>query len=146
MDNLAQFVDSLQGIMIEKNIKPDDLHKATKISLPVIYEWLKKSAIPTLKSLILLSDYFQCSIEFLTGRADKNSYLPTTQPHIFPDRLRLLLNKSNTSIRKLSSETKIAKSAISYFLNGSVEPLLDNLIKLATYFDCTLDYLVGREN
>ena len=146
MDNLSLFVDSLQGLMAERNIKPDDIRAATKISLPVIYNWLRKSAMPTLQSLIILSGYFQCSLEYLTGRADKNYFVLPNNFKTFPERLRLLLNKNKVSIRKLAKETQIAKSAVSYFLNGSVEPLLDNLIKLANYFDCTLDYLIGREN
>jgi len=146
MDNLSLFVDSLQGLMLEKNIKPDDMHKSTKISLPVIYNWLRKSAVPTLQSLIILSDYFQCSLQYLTSRSDKNYFSFPTNSETFPKRLRLFLNKNKISIRKISKETQIAKSAISYFLNGSIEPLLDNLIKLANYFDCTVDYLVGREN
>lgn len=146
MDNLSLFVDTLQELMSEKNIKPADIHKSTKINLSVIYDWLKKSAVPTLKSLLILSEYFQCSVEYLLGRTEHRQCSVLADKQTFAERLRLLLNTKKVSIRKLSNDTKTAKSAISYFLNGSVEPLLDNLIKLADYFDVTVDYLIGIEN
>lgn len=146
MDNLSLFVEALQDLMNEKNIKPVNLHNDTKINLTVIYDWLKKAATPNMKNLIILSTYFECSIEYLTGRTDNRNFAVSRNPETFPLRLRSLLKRSKISIRKISTETGISKSAISYFLNGSVEPLLDNIIKLANYFGCSIDYLVGLES
>ena len=145
MDNLSLFVETLQGIMIARNIKPKDIKEVTKISLPVIYEWLKKAAVPKLNSLILLSEYFQCSIDYLCGRTYNDVFVKAANPIPFPERFRFILNKSGVPIRKLSAETKISTSGIQRFLKGTGKPLFDNLIILAAYFGCSIDYLVGRE-
>jgi len=146
MNNLSVFGDSLQDLMITRNVKPDDIHKATKISLNVIYAWLRNEIMPKLNSLIILADYFDCSVDYLCGRREQDTFAKSTNPSQFCDRLRHLMNSSGISIRKLSAETKISTSGIHRFLTNTGKPLLDNLIRLTVYFDCSIDYLLGREN
>ncbi|MCL2751351.1 MAG: transcriptional regulator [Firmicutes bacterium] len=144
MDNLSAFVETLQDLMLVRRIKPDDINRSTGISLSVIYTWLKKSAVPNLNSLVVLSDYFGCSVDYLCGRTEHNS-VASVNPTPFPDRFRFLINKSGVSIRKLSAETRISTSGIQRFLKGTGKPLLENLVRLAVFFDCSVDYLIGRE-
>ena len=144
MDNLSVFVETLQDLMITRNVKPSDIYKATKISQNVIYAWLRKEAVPTVNTLVVLADYFGCSVDYLLGRTEHNT-AKVTNPATFPDRLRLLIDKNGTPRRKLSAETKISMCGIQRFLTGTGKPLLDNLIRLAVFFDCSVDYLLGRE-
>ncbi len=40
----------------------------------------------------------------------------------------------------------LANGSIGKWKSGAYKPSLDYLVKLANYFDCTLDYLVGRSD
>jgi transcriptional regulator with XRE-family HTH domain len=146
MDNLSLFVETLQDLMLQKNVKPDDIHRSTNISLNVIYAWLRKSVVPTLNSLIVLADYFECSVDYLCGRTEHNSFSKSVVPSSFPERLRLLMTERGVPRRKLSAETKISMCGIQRFLSDTGKPLLDNLIRLAVFFDCSVDYLLGRSD
>ena len=40
---------------------------------------------------------------------------------------------------------KIAQPSYIRYENGTAEPSLENLVKIADYFDISTDYLLGRE-
>jgi transcriptional regulator with XRE-family HTH domain len=48
--------------------------------------------------------------------------------------------------KDVANSINIGKGSISNWEIGRTEPSIDNLIKLADYFDCSIDYLTGREN
>lgn len=61
-----------------------------------------------------------------------------------PTRLRELLRERKITQSKLSSDVGILNQSISQYLDGSVTPPLEKLIKLADYFNVSIDYLIGR--
>lgn len=64
----------------------------------------------------------------------------------FADVLKKLIDKKSITISELSKETGIPQSTLSEWSNGR-EPLFsDNLIKLANYFNVTLEYLLTSKN
>lgn len=46
----------------------------------------------------------------------------------------------------IAKDFNIAKSTYCCYEKGINEPDIKTLIKLADYFDCSIDYLLGREN
>ena len=144
MDNLSRFVESLQELMVQRNITPENIHQAANLSLNVIYAWQRKAAMPNLISLVTLADYFNCSVDYLCGCVEQPSFVKSDTPSSFPERFRLLLTEKGITRRRLSAQTKISMCGIQRYLTGTGRPLLDNLIKLAVFFDYSIDYLLGR--
>lgn len=64
----------------------------------------------------------------------------------FADKLKELMQENNLSQSKLSKETGISQSNIARWLACLHEPNMTNLILLAKYFKCSIDFLVGLEN
>lgn len=64
----------------------------------------------------------------------------------FPDRLKELRSSKNLTMEQLGKEINSTKGTISNYENGNKKPSLDMLIKLADYFNVSIDYLVGRTN
>lgn len=58
--------------------------------------------------------------------------------------LKDLMIEHNLTQSKLAEVLEIDCSTISKYLCGNQSPDFDILIKIADYFDCTLDYLLGR--
>ena len=61
----------------------------------------------------------------------------------FSERFRLLKDKSEMTLKELSTALDISVPNLSYYMKGR-EPSYDILIKIADYFDVTVDWLVGR--
>ena len=61
------------------------------------------------------------------------------------ENLRLLRKNANLTQRKLAEKVNIPKTNIGHYEIGITQPSIENLIKLADYFGCSIDYLLGHQ-
>ena len=62
----------------------------------------------------------------------------------FPQRLKELMDEHDLRSEGLANKSGVAGSSIRAILRGEALPTLSSAVKLADYFCCSLDYLVGR--
>ena len=62
----------------------------------------------------------------------------------FPVRLRELLKKRELLNKDFAKIMRVEPATISNWEKGNRFPKDDTLIKIADYFDCSIDYLLGR--
>lgn len=62
----------------------------------------------------------------------------------FSSRLKELRTEHYLTMEQLAKEISTTRATISNFENGQRKPSLDMVIKLADYFQISIDYLVGR--
>ncbi|MFW5992273.1 MAG: helix-turn-helix domain-containing protein [Halanaerobiaceae bacterium] len=62
----------------------------------------------------------------------------------FKDRLKELRNKKDIYQRELAEVIGVSEGAIGMYETGKRTPDKDILVKLAGYFDVSVDYLLGR--
>lgn len=60
--------------------------------------------------------------------------------------LKDLRKSRNLTQFQLSQALNIGQATIAGYENGSREPHINSLIAYANFFECTIDYLVGRED
>ena len=60
------------------------------------------------------------------------------------ENLKKLREKKNITQTKVGVDVGLSQEVISHFEIGNSKPNIDNLIKLADYFNCSTDYLLGR--
>ena len=63
---------------------------------------------------------------------------------IFAERLLELRKEKGISQEKLSKELQVSYSVVCYWETNRSEPTAPNLVKIADYFDVSVDYLLGR--
>ena len=143
MDVLARFSERLKELMADNGLNTLSLEKATGCTNSNISKWLHRKKAPTLNSLIILSDFFECSLDYLTGRSDDMSRGTITTVSTFKDRLTALIQSSGKTVFRISKEIPIPNSQLYKFLKGQTPTLL-TLYRIAEYFDCSIDYLAGR--
>lgn len=61
-------------------------------------------------------------------------------------RIRILREEKNLSQSKLAEIVQTSQRNIGRWENGENEPSYSQLVKLANFFECSIDYLVGRED
>lgn len=64
----------------------------------------------------------------------------------FKDRLKELREEAGISMQQLANIIGVSNAAICKWENGIAEPKVSYLIKLASYFNCTIDFLAGTTN
>ena len=63
---------------------------------------------------------------------------------MFKDVFVQLLQSKSITAYKLSQDTGIPQSALSHYKAGTKLPSAENLCILSEYFNCSIDYLLGR--
>ena len=62
------------------------------------------------------------------------------------DKIQLLMMQRHMNKSDLSKAVGVSSGNLSDWANGRSSPSLERLIKIADYFDVSLDFLCGRDN
>lgn len=146
MINLSQFAERLNELMFDNNKTATDIATAISIHKSAIYRYLRAERIPEIDIIIKIADLFACSIDFLLGFTDQNYTTKIVICPPFSKRLAFLLEHFSITKYKLVKQTKIPESIIYSWQSGKSRPNLESITKLANYFDCSIDYILGRED
>jgi transcriptional regulator with XRE-family HTH domain len=63
----------------------------------------------------------------------------------FTQKLSELMSKNNITAYKINKDVGISKTLVSDYQKGFKKPTIDNLVKVADYFNVSVDYLLGRD-
>ena len=63
----------------------------------------------------------------------------------FSDKLRMLIEDSNLTQKRVAIELHIPVSTLGGYVQGTSEPDFETLKLIATFFGVTTDYLLGRK-
>ena len=140
---MSNFSERLSELMFEKNLNAVSLGLAVGIEHSTISGYLRGEGMPTLATLIVLADYFQCSTDFLLGLEENYPQTYRECPP-FSERIRVVLKAYGKSQYAVEKACKISHSVFGYWVAGKTQPSPINLMKIAAYLGCTVDYLIGR--
>lgn len=144
MEDIIFIGDRIKELISERGTDIKTLAENLGLNQNVVYRWLKHYTSIKLSNLIKLSDYFNCSIEYLSGRKGYEEFFTPKSAPPFAQSLKKILKQKNITVYKILKDTFISSAAFHKWFNGA-EPQLDTLIILADYIGCTIDTLVGRE-
>ena len=148
---MSKFAERLSFLIDDSDKKIAEIAIDLGIAQQMLYSYKSGKTTAQLSHFILLADYFKCSIDYLVGRTgldaeagEKDMALRKCPP--FSERLKDVFKFYETSESRICKMVQISRSRFHSWLSGKNEASLHNLIKLADYFGCTLDFLVGRES
>lgn len=143
---LTDFSERLNELLAENDLDAIKLAKDVKIHRNTIYRYLAATNTPTLDTALKLANYFQCSLEYLLGRTEFNNKHANKSIPVFSERLRYLFKYFTSNEFQMTKATKISRSSTHDWLTGKRIPSLDNITKIANFYGCTLDFVIGKEN
>ena len=141
MSNLS---NRLKECIQEHGVTQSALAKATGIERSNISEFISEKHTPSYTNFIALLCYFNCSADYMLGLTDIHTEEPLHQPPAFATRLRTLLKEQGLTQTAVIENLPVSASVLYKWLSGKSLPSTDTLIRLATFFDCSVDYLIGR--
>jgi len=145
MDIMSNFSERLKELLFDNEISPEQLAIAISVSKSTVYRWTITPMQINRANLIALSNHFKCSIEYIIGRSfDTRELKPKACPP-FGLRIREIMKEKGFTTYSLRKVSRFDGSYFQKWTSGE-EPGLPLLLDLADLFDCTLDYLVGRES
>lgn len=145
MDILSKLPERLQELMLERNMNASDLAKLLNVKPSTTSRYLRGQTLPSFSYFVKMLEIFNCSADFLIGLTD---YPPTNVNYLpvppFSQRFKELLNEYKMSQYALHHKTGFSYDNFNKWLKGITSPYLDNLVKLADVFDCSIDVLIGH--
>ena len=64
----------------------------------------------------------------------------------FCDRLKQLREEAGISMFQLAKAIDVSNAAVCKWENGSAEPKVTYLLRLSEFFECSVDYLIGKND
>lgn len=141
MSNLSE---NLKDLMAEAEIKAPALARATGIDSSTILTLLRGDGLPYVDTLVTLANYFKCSTDYLLGLTDQLFEEEYKQRPPFSEQLTFLLNHFKVTKYRLEKKTGLSEKTVNRWHNGKTQPTVDSLIRLAKFFDCSVDFVLGR--
>lgn len=141
---MSNFVERLKEFIEEAQISQIGLQRKCDISHASISNFLLEKTMPTYSSLSKLLCYFDCSADYLLGLDEFPTEEKLYTPLPFKDQFKKILKEKHISQYKLQNDLKVSRSVTYKWISGKAEPTAPTLITLAKYFDCSVDYLIGR--
>lgn len=150
MDYLSNFGENLSILIDDSHLTPLLFAEKVQIDCSLIYRYMRKEILPTVPNLLLICDFFSCSVDAVLGLAAENSEITYKKSLPFSSRFQFMLKEKNLTRYKFLKESKkrefrFARQSVDDWFHGKRYPTIDNAIELAKYFDCTLDHLFGRD-
>ena len=105
------FWDRFYNLCLQHGFKPNPVAKEIGISSAILTKWKNSQSYPNGEMLIKIADYFNCSLDYLTGRSNFDSYNSK-----FSEKDTILLSNFH-KLDKLNQEEVLA--IISIKLNSS---------------------------
>ena len=145
MHGASGIAENLKDLMTEAEIDAAALAKATGIDTSTIFTFLRGDGLPYTDTLVKLADYFRCSTDYLLGLTDTPEEVCFCKRPPFSERLGFLLQHFHVTKYRLEKDTRFSEKTVNRWHNGKTQPTAESLIRLAEYFGCSVDFILGRE-
>lgn len=146
MNYLNIFNETLKELTDDEHLNQGSFSKAIKINRGTILGWTTGKFFPTAKTIQKIADYFHCSSDYLFGLNDKRDFTPKTPPVEFITRFDALEKENKLNDNKIAKLCDIGNSCVAKWRRFNRFPTMETLLKLTKIFNCSLEYLFGREN
>lgn len=144
---MSKLSEQLTELINEDGYTQSSLAKAMGTPRAKISLYMSGKSVPDFKYLVALIEFFNCSADFLIGLKEEpkreNAYKPVPS---FKLHLRNLFEQKSKSQYSFIKEKEISWNTLHGWLTGKSLPSIENLKKLASFFDCSVDYILGRES
>ena len=115
----------------------EDFAQKIGVTHSAVSLWLQKSRIPNSSNIEKILKKFSLKPEDIGA-----TYINVDNENSFASTLNKLINENNISQQDLANNIFVEKSTISNYCSGKRFPDLNKLIKIAKYFNVSLDYLI----
>lgn len=144
--NLSNFAERLSELLFDAGKNATNLSLELGYANATINHYITGRYLPTVEYTVQLANYFNCTTDYLLGIADENHAQEFKACPPFGERLLAVCEHYNISRYKLRKMTGISETVMRYWVKGKTTPSIENVVKIADALNCTVDFVLGREN
>ncbi len=144
-ENTTIFTENFTDLFIKTNFNKTKFANEVGIKHSQIEHYLQ-GTIPTIKSVVKICDYFNCSIDYMVGLNNNFKYENMKQRYtsnsFYPEYQRLL-KINHTNHFRLSKNNLVTETSLSSWKRGCL-PKFEVLINIAYELGGSIDKMLGR--
>ena len=140
---MNDFQQSLKDLMDEKEINRSQLGRNIGVSSKTIDGYFNSNIYPDIKIAKKLAEYFECSLDYLFGLSDIKKKNTIISSGSFIENFLQLIKENNTTLNRTMKSLKMSRTNFYRWKTGDF-PRTQNIIEIAKYFNCSVDFLVGN--
>ena len=95
------FIDLFYDLLNEQNLNRWQFAEKSGIPYPTVIGWTNHGRLPDFNALKRIADFFDCSVDYLTGRVDDYAQIKPKRKNYFNEEL---LGQKYIDVRELSEE------------------------------------------
>ena len=144
MELMSKFAERLDEVMFDAHLNGKELALAVGVRPTTIYNLLNGKRQPSIEVLVRLADYFKISADYLLGREPERAMTTIKKRPPWKEQICFLLKHYGITKYRLCKDVPVTHSIFYAWQKGSA-PILDYVLRLADYFGCSVDFVLGRE-
>ena len=146
MDILSKLSKRLHELMEEAEMKTPALGDAIQLEPSVLSKFLRAERMPSANTLVKLADYFNCTTDYLLGLSDIVDERKFKRRPPFSQQIDSLIAFSQKTQYRFGIEAGISDETFRRWRRGMNEASVETLVKIASYLNCSVDFVLGRES
>ncbi|MDG4982873.1 helix-turn-helix domain-containing protein [Lactococcus lactis] len=136
---MSVFAEQLKTLRKINGLTQKELAENVGVQQGAINKWESGKTEPNIEMLVRLAECFDVSLDYLMGGKMKNI---TEEFSLCLKKLRM---KRKLSQKQIAEKLMISQQQYSKWESGIITPNAETLVRLADYFDVSIDYLLGRK-
>ena len=143
--NKCIFTENFTDLFLSTGLGKTKFANSVGLKHSQIEKYLQ-GTIPVTNSVVKICDYFNCSIDYITGLSNTFSYPNLNKgfcPNKFYPEYERLLKLNNTNHYRLAKNNIVTETSSSLWKKGCL-PKFDVLISIAYELDGSIDKMLGR--
>lgn len=136
----------LADLRLDNNLKQKDIAKILKVAEDTYSKWERGINDISLKSIYILANFYNVSIDYLIGASDENIIIINKEINYkkLSNRLKELRKEANVSQSQLAEYIGFHQRTYAHYENGTRIPTVNKLYFISSYYGVSIDYLLGR--
>ena len=102
-----------------------------------VSQWELGKSFPEIDTLAKMAEIYDVFIDYIVGKRDRSE-----DTSMFPEKLKELRKRKGLTQVELANELNVATGTIGMYETGKRSPDNETLLKIAEYFDVTVDELL----
>ena len=143
---LSNFKERLSELIFDAGLTIPTLAEAMGCNRSTLNRFMKGSRTPSVEFLIKLGDFFHCSVDYLIGLEDETYTTSFLTPPPFSKRILELCEIFHATRYAIQHKTQISMASIYTWEKSPRYPAIESLVRLAEFFDCSVDFVIGRSD
>lgn len=142
---MSKLSENLTELMQEDGYNQSSIANVLKTPRAKISLYQSGKSSPNFKFFVAFLELFNCSADFLIGRSEEPQREKVYKPvPPFGAHLNKLFSESKLKKSALIESKNISWNTLHNWLTGNALPNIGSLEKLADFFDCSVDFVIGR--